>query len=194
MKTRDLILQRTFALLLDKGYDGVSVSDIQQELEIARGLLYHYFGSKEELFAEAVRQKAFPLVAVDREKWKGSSIGEWIVEVVRHYEEVVTVLREEAGAGMTWMNLYFLIYQSARYHASLARELRGIHETLFAVWKAAVLNSFARGELKSGLNLESLARQFVCLTQGVSSINASDSDGRYDLKKGLYDFWEIIKR
>lgn len=29
MKTRDLILQRTFALLLDKGYDGVSVSDIQ---------------------------------------------------------------------------------------------------------------------------------------------------------------------
>ncbi len=183
MKTRDLILQRTFALLLDKGYDGVSVSDIQQELEIARGLLYHYFGSKEELFAEAVRQKAFPLVAVDREKWKGSSIGEWIVEVVRHYEEVVTVLREEAGAGMTWMNLYFLIYQSARYHASLARELRGIHETLFAVWKAAVLNSFARGELKSGLNLESLARQFVCLTQGVSLINASDSDGRYDLKK-----------
>lgn len=194
MKTRDLILQRTFALLLDKGYDGVSVSDIQQELEIARGLLYHYFGSKEELFAEAVRQKAFPLVAVDREKWKGCSIGEWIVEVVRHYEEVVTVLREEAGAGMTWMNLYFLIYQSARYHASLASEFRGIHETLFAVWKAAVLNSFARGELKSGLNLESLARQFVCLTQGVSLINTSDSDGRYDLKKGLYDFWEIIKR
>lgn len=66
MKTRDLILQRTFALLLDKGYDGVSVSDIQQELEIARGLLYHYFSSKEELFAEVVRQKAFPLVAVDR--------------------------------------------------------------------------------------------------------------------------------
>lgn len=194
MKTRDLIIQRTFALLLARGCDGVSVSDIQQELGIARGLLYHYFSSKEELFAEAVRQKAFPLLAVDRERWKDCSVGEWIAEVLRRHEEVVTVLREEAGAGMTWMNLCFLVYQGARYHTSLADELRSIHENLFAVWKSAVLNSFARGELKSGLNLESLARQFVCLTQGASLIGAGDSEGRYDLGKGLYDFFEIIKR
>lgn len=194
MKTRDLILQRTFALLLDKGYDGVSVFDIQQELEIARGLLYHYFSSKEELFAEVVRQKAFPLVAVDREKWKGCSIGEWIVEVIRHYEEVVAVLRQEGKVEVTWMNLYFLVYQSARYHVALSREFREIHESWFAVWKSAVLNSFARGELKSGLNLESLARQFTCLSQGFYWIREKEADGKYDLKKGLYDFYEIIKR
>lgn len=194
MKTRDLILQRTFVLLLHKGYDGVSVSDIQQDVGIARGLLYHYFENKEELFAEVVKRKAFPLAAIDKEAWKTCSIGELTTRLVRHYENVATLLREEAGTGITWMNLKILIYQSARYHASLAGELRAIHENLFAVWKSAVLNSFAQGELKSGLNLESLARQFVCLVKGISWEYESDPDGRYGLQKGLSDFFEIIRR
>lgn len=49
MKTREFILEKTFGLLLQKGYDGVSVSDIQQLTGMARGLLYHYFGSLEQL-------------------------------------------------------------------------------------------------------------------------------------------------
>ena len=104
------------------------------------------------------------------------------------------MLRQEGKVEMTWMNLYFLEYQSARYNVALSREFREIHESWFAVWKSAVLNSFARGELKSGLNLESLARQFTCLSQGFYWIREREADGKYDLKKGLYDFYEIIKR
>lgn len=194
MKTRDLILKHTFALLLDKGYDGVSVSDIQQEMDIARGLLYHYFKSKEELFAEVVEQKALPLVTIEKEKWKMCSIGELTVMMIQRHEHVLRILREEAGTGKTWMNLHFLIYQSIHYHTHLAEAFQGIQETLFAVWKSAVLNSFAKGELKSGLNLESLARQFVYLTQGVAFINEENSDTGYGIEKGLRDFYEIIKR
>ena len=38
--TRDKILKATFLLMLEKGYDKILVSDIQQELGISRGLLY----------------------------------------------------------------------------------------------------------------------------------------------------------
>ena len=54
MKTHDFILQKTLGLLLQKGYDGVSVSDIQQVTGMARGLLYHYFGNLDRLFEEVV--------------------------------------------------------------------------------------------------------------------------------------------
>lgn len=193
MKTRDLILQHTFALLLDKGYDGVSVSDIQQEMGIARGLLYHYFKSKEELFAEVVEQRVIPLVKIDKDKWKKCSIGEMMVLMVKRYEGVLVLLREETGTANTWLDLYFLMYQSIRYHKKLAEEFQSIQKDLFSVWKSAVLNSFAKGELKSGLNLESLARQFVYLSQGVFFINRGNTDDNI-IEKGLRDFFEIIKR
>lgn len=54
--TRDKILKTTFLLLLEKGYDRVLVSDIQDRLGISRGLMYRYFKSKSELFFEACRK------------------------------------------------------------------------------------------------------------------------------------------
>ena len=47
--TREKILEKTFMLLIRKGYDSVSVSDIQKELGMSRGLLYCYFKNKSDL-------------------------------------------------------------------------------------------------------------------------------------------------
>lgn len=54
MKTKDFILQKTFGLLLKRGYNGISVSDIQEATGMARGLLYHYFRGQDELVHVAV--------------------------------------------------------------------------------------------------------------------------------------------
>ena len=53
--TKDKILKTTFLLLLEKGYDKVLVSDIQNELGISRGLLYRYFKGKDELVYTACK-------------------------------------------------------------------------------------------------------------------------------------------
>lgn len=54
--TKDKILKTTFLLLLEKGYDKVLVSDIQNELGISRGLLYRYFKGKDELVYTACKE------------------------------------------------------------------------------------------------------------------------------------------
>lgn len=197
MKTRELILQRTLTLLLKKGYDGVSVSDIQSGLDIARGLLYHYFGNKDELFAEIVEKKVLDLIFLEREPLKHHTIGEMILFVLQRYERVLSVLRADTEEDINWLQLNFLVYQSVHYHEHLLRKFREIQEALFIVWKTAVLNSFVKGELKSGLNLESLAHQFVYLTQGVPFAAYAGEKSREvlsELEKGLRDFYEIIKR
>ena len=56
LTTRDKILRTTFFLMLDKGYDKILVSDIQNELGISRGLLYRYFKGKSELIFVACRE------------------------------------------------------------------------------------------------------------------------------------------
>ncbi|MFR6034099.1 MAG: helix-turn-helix domain-containing protein [Bacilli bacterium] len=48
-------MKTTFLLLLEKGYDKVLVSDIQNELGISRGLLYRYFKAKTNSYIRRAR-------------------------------------------------------------------------------------------------------------------------------------------
>jgi len=56
LSTREKILRTTFLLMLEKGYDKVLVSDIQNQLGISRGLLYKYFKGKSDLIFTACRE------------------------------------------------------------------------------------------------------------------------------------------
>lgn len=48
------ILDTAMRLFVENGYEAVSMRDIAQEADIAAGLCYHYFDSKQKLFACAL--------------------------------------------------------------------------------------------------------------------------------------------
>ena len=52
---REQILETAQGLFEERGYDGVSMSDVATAAQITRGLVHHYFGSKRELYLEVVR-------------------------------------------------------------------------------------------------------------------------------------------
>ena len=49
MSTKEKILDAALTLFAEKGYDNASTNDIIARIGIARGTLYHHFGSKEEI-------------------------------------------------------------------------------------------------------------------------------------------------
>ena len=51
--TRDFIVERAFCLFLQRGYEGISIRDIQEAVGLSKGAIYHYFRSKEDIFGEA---------------------------------------------------------------------------------------------------------------------------------------------
>lgn len=97
---RDKIIDHTFKLLLLKGYDGVSISDIHASAGISRGLLYHYFSSKEELFIETLRVKFIQSFNVDLEYIKNLGVYEMTSYIVRQYKK----LNSEVLAGASILN------------------------------------------------------------------------------------------
>ena len=52
---REQILETAQGLFEERGYDGVSMSDVATAAQVTRGLVHHYFGSKRELYVEVVR-------------------------------------------------------------------------------------------------------------------------------------------
>jgi TetR/AcrR family transcriptional regulator, cholesterol catabolism regulator len=51
---RDRIVEAGLALLAERDYDKIQVKDVAEEANVALGTLYHYFSSKEHLFAEVL--------------------------------------------------------------------------------------------------------------------------------------------
>jgi AcrR family transcriptional regulator len=52
---REQILATAQGLFEERGYEGVSMSDVAAAAKVTRGLVHHYFGSKRELYVEVVR-------------------------------------------------------------------------------------------------------------------------------------------
>ena len=55
---RQEILDTAMKVFYEKGYEKTSISDIAREMNVAQGLCYRYFSSKEELFDTALDQYA----------------------------------------------------------------------------------------------------------------------------------------
>ena len=197
METRDIILQKTLGLLLEKGYEGVSVSYIQHTTGMARGLLYHYFGNQDRLFLEAVEKFLNDWLCWDKDVIKAYTVADMIGYVVEKYDYMGQELERIPDSPVSFCDLRLLFLETMRHHSGFADQYRRNCNLRFMVWKTALLNSFSQGELRSGLNLESIARQFVFLQNGIilnTSSIFSISEVIYALDKGLRDFYEIIRR
>ena len=59
---KEQILDVSFSLFLEKGYDNTSISDILSKLDIARGTLYYHFESKEAIMDAIIERSAKKIV------------------------------------------------------------------------------------------------------------------------------------
>jgi AcrR family transcriptional regulator len=105
------VARRHFA---NQPYDAVSTAQIADELGINRGLLYHYFGTKRELYLEVIRTTVhapkFPSIPQLIESGRfedvlDEKVGEWLHEVESDRETFLFAFRfssydpdEEAAA------------------------------------------------------------------------------------------------
>ncbi len=196
MKAKEIILQKTAGLLLERGFGNVSVSDIQQHTGMARGLLYHYFGNQDRLFEDAVRMLAEQW-AVHKETLKNHSIAELVVFLLGKYRQLAEKLPEIAPPGGALYRIPLLLSQASGQSEAMAALYAELNEQRRSVWKTAVLNSFMRNELRSGLNLESVTRHFFFLEGGIwpqGRILSHSTDLLYVLDRTWNEYFEIIRR
>lgn len=80
---RKRIVQAGLELLRTKDYDQVQMRDVAERAGVAIGTVYHYFGSKEHLFAEALSEWATSLRdRIDRRPLRGTTDAERLAEVL----------------------------------------------------------------------------------------------------------------
>src|SRR6478609_4784780 len=101
---REQLLELGVRLLATRSVDELSIDLLAEEAGISRGLLYHYFGGKQEFHTAVVRRAADELFAVTAPDGKGSpleqlagSLARYVDYVAENYQGYVSLLRGAAG-------------------------------------------------------------------------------------------------
>ena len=139
---RRLILRAAITVFARSGYHTSRVSDVAKEAGVAYGLVYHYFGSKEDLLETIFRRTwSRMLEAVEEVEQSGVSAREQIAGVAR-----IVLGSWEADPELVRV----LIREVAR-SPQLAREVDEIAHA-FAALERIVVGGQERGELRKDLN------------------------------------------
>lgn len=103
---RRQLLELAKAQFSNRAYDDVSIDDLAREARISKGLLYHYFPTKRDLYVAGLREIADELVAaiakvpqdlapLDRIR---ASLDAYLDHITRHARAFVSLMRGGIGS------------------------------------------------------------------------------------------------
>ncbi len=174
-------------LLIKNGYEGVSVSDIQKELGISRGLLYCYFKNKSDLILAACSQYFFDgyLTTIDLET---ISLKDFIAHILK-VEDKLSRCGDE--------NIEILKYNTL-YSSIIMREPRFKQFAQMEFAKAIIVirNAKERGEIKADLPDNFIGATLLSILGRTTYITETPSDDyiRRRIAEDLEHFYNLIRK
>ncbi len=153
---RQEILAAAIHVFGKKGFAATCVGDVAREAKLAKGTVYLYFDSKEEIYAAAVRAAVDRLHALAAARLEG-------VEGLRQRLSVAITVRMEFWYQQ--LNLYRLLLTVGRE----AQHKRQTHELMragHAFYRSILQAGRDTGEIAAGVDLDTLAWAILDMVRG----------------------------
>lgn len=93
---RQRVLETAERLFSERGFLGVSASEIAKEAGVAHGLLFHHFGSMEELYGQVTRVLAERMDEVQMASFRGRTAREQIASFLRAHMRAIKLRKGDA--------------------------------------------------------------------------------------------------
>ena len=139
---RRLILRAAITVFARSGYHTSRVADVAKEAGVAYGLVYHYFGSKEDLLETIFRRTwTRMLEAVEAVEQEGAPAR----------EQIAAVAKIVLGAWLADPDLVRVLIREVARSPQLGREVDEIAHA-FAALERIVVRGQERGELRTDVD------------------------------------------
>ena len=112
MNTKDLILEKTLKLILEKGTIDISISEIRNSTGLTTGGIYYYFSDKSDLFEAIMQKYMIEYIKIDFDKipLEGSSkekIHDALFYILHHFISGVEI--ESINEKINWEAVLILL-------------------------------------------------------------------------------------
>ena len=192
---REKILLKAIELYMIEGYANVSITDLQEALNMGRGTMYYYFKDKDELFQEVVstfliqpKQRA-----LDRVK-DGTTIPE-MIEAMQYYLHQLRDVHEQVdNKNINTSNVVNVMFTAYSRFPELYKKARRLYERELNLWIQAIKNSMRAGEVRGDVHIETIAHMFLHIKDGWDPGRTS-GPMNYEILYDQYSYlYELIKK
>ena len=192
---REKILLKAIELYMIEGYANVSITDLQEALNMGRGTMYYYFKDKDELFQEVVstfliqpKQRA-----LDRVK-DGATVPEVIEAMLYYLNQLREVHDQVDNKNINTSNVVNVMFTAYSKFPELYKKARRLYERELNLWIQAIKNSMRTGDVRGDVHIETIAHMFLHIKDGWDPGRTS-GPMNYEILYDQYSYlYELIKK
>lgn len=199
MNRRDKIVETAFLLFLKKGFNGISLNEIQKAAQITTGGFYYYFDSKESLIIEVIDKYIFYYFKSPTEEIKKMRIP--TKEKIKRYfaKSIGYNIKKHKFTNITsghqkfdYKELYLLYFGGLQTYTLLKEKYKDSIIYITNVVKELIDDSISSGELGKDIDSMEFAEVILSIFSGtISSWLVMDDMDLYDSFSNHLDLvWE----
>lgn len=192
------LFQTAFKLFLIKGYEGVSISDIEKESGMTRGAITYYGEDKLGLFYNVVKEYLIQLQSLDTKLGQRdfNSMKDFIESYVAGAQRTMDYLHSFDPTVKNGSRCYIsLALQICDYFPDLHEAyLRNLNQELLT-WIDVIQKAREKGEIRGNIDVINMAKIFMDVFSGRSFFDALTTGlNTVELKMQLLTLYDTLKK
>jgi TetR/AcrR family transcriptional regulator, transcriptional repressor for nem operon len=189
--TRDHILKVALGLFLQDSFKGVTLSQLVKKTGLSKGAFYHYFESKEQLLHEILTSFLIDANLGFYSKFSKDSLHQFLQDYMADAElrRRTFGLEDSEKALSKKTNHYILIFEGIKLFPEFRKRVNDGLKTELEAWKNIVGIARKKGEIKSSMSDEEIAKMFIFSGDG-SVLRLFLGNRHESIQEDILGFWE----
>ena len=192
---REKILIKALELYMVEGYANVSITDLQEALNMGRGTLYYYFKDKDELFQEVVETYLIqPKQRVIERIPQNATIPDMIEGMLSYLDRLKDFYNLVENKNINTSNVVTVMYTAYSRFPELFKKAKRLYEHELNLWIQAIKNSMHNGDIRGNVPIETTAHMFLHIKDGWDPGRSGVPMNFSIFPEQYYYLYELIKK
>jgi AcrR family transcriptional regulator len=177
-ETKEKILLKALQFLVENDYERVSLNSIADGIGITKGGIYHYFGSKEELFRECLEAVFTKMDTITMDSFQGEYSLEGLLRVLFSFDTYLSEFEKNTGIDFAgnYLNFSYLMFMGIKKFPSIKELISAIYKKMQKDLESVFSHLQTEGVVRKEVNCRQLAFELVAMAEGVMLISEFTDD------------------
>ena len=198
MNTKDLILEKTLKLILDKGTIDIPISDIRNSTGLTTGGLYYHFSDKSDIFEAILQKYMIDYIKIDFDKipLEGSSkdrIHDALLYILHHFINGVKI--ESIDEKINWATVLILLTATGYSDDEVNRIVLQTGNDIGIFLTDLVEDGKRQNEIRQDFSTKSIVELLYTLYMGIQGfwLSFPNEDVDFLFEKNFDMTWQTIE-